>query len=111
MAARTAATSRAIPLAKDATRLPRQRSIQGTRSYLYCAPDHLVEPLDDGTRLNERRYAGLYRSNRHSFCPGQGSASGRHQPGDGSCRRHAVEELRIDPLSLSSPARPFGYDP
>jgi hypothetical protein len=30
MAARTAATS--IPLAKDATRLPRPRSIQGTRS-------------------------------------------------------------------------------
>lgn len=72
MAARTAATSRAIPLAKDATKLPRPRSIQGANPPLFCAGSSRGT-LDEGTRLNERRYARLYRSNRHGFCSGQGS--------------------------------------
>jgi hypothetical protein len=48
----------------------------GSEIGLSFAPDHLVEALDHGARLNERRYAGLYRSNRYGFCPGQGALRG-----------------------------------
>jgi hypothetical protein len=73
IAARTAASSFATPLANEATRLARARSIQG-EFLLSFASDHQVEFGDDLACLDQGWYASFDRRDRdalrfrYSYC-------------------------------------------
>ena len=67
IAARTAALSLMIPLAKDATRLAFARSIQASSSSSSFFGAHGMESSDDASRVDEQRDAVFYRCDRYSL--------------------------------------------
>ena len=109
IAARTAASSLAMPLAKEPTRLLRAISSQGGRSSLILR--RIVESFDALSRLDERRQAGFDGGDRDRVGFAEMITPDRHHACDGSGRGHPLQ-LLVARLFGTAPAhRPFADDP
>ena len=109
IAARTAASSLATPLANEAMRLARACSIQD-KSLLNPAPDHQVELGDDLAGLDQGWYASFDRCNHDGLRFGEQVAPDCHEVCDFSGRRNPLKGLCVDPFSPSSAGRPLADD-